>query len=145
VASRPALVVSPTVKQQALAYLAERYDEDTRDIDVIWLMADMVEQLPAKVPLLQTPIPDDPNGLPDALFAYLQRWAKVLSGVRVLTVCHMGENRSGLASALLLMAQGKTAQGAIAAIRASGTPLTDNPYFLWNPGFVRQLEAVSGQ
>lgn len=137
---RAALRVSSRIKQQALAFLSRNWDDDTAGIDVVWILAPLAEPIPGDgLPILWSPIPDDPNGVPSYTLKQLRFWAELLQNKRVLTCCHMGENRSGLASALLLIAQGKSAQEAIDTVRAAGPPLTDNPYLLWNPGFVAQL------
>ena len=90
---------------------------------------------------VHTPIDDNAMGC-DQL-DMVRSVAKRLSRERVLTVCSMGENRSGLASACLLnLRSGRGGPDAVAYIRDKVRPRTGQPHVLWNPGFVKQVEEM---
>jgi hypothetical protein len=105
-------------------------------------MATMVERPPDGVQLIYYPIDDDANGSP--VFDEVRALARSVSKRRVLSICHMGENRSGLLSALILVERGMTPQGAVTAVQQLG-PLNspDQTTSFWNPGFVRQVLSLS--
>lgn len=88
------------------------------------------------------PFDDDPAGIDegkwDALFKLTH--GGLPKGAKVLTVCSMGENRSGLLSALVYHAKyGGEGRDIVEIIRSKAKPNTSQPYVLWNPGFYRQV------
>ena len=139
--------VEPGLYQGAMRIVVENWEEIRGAIDVVLICAHTVEFIPEEyipaVTKIVFCIPDDPNGLDEETLARLRAICEFVKDQRVLTVCHMGENRSGLASALILIARGRTSQEAIRLIRASGAVRSHGkPYLLWNPGFVKQVEAA---
>jgi hypothetical protein len=82
------------------------------------------------------PIPDSAEGLSIEHFWGLYGICQVLEGRTVTTVCAMGQNRSGLASAMILIARGWRVGDAIARVQ------TKIPNGLWNEGFVDQLRQL---
>jgi hypothetical protein len=86
--------------------------------------------------------PDDANGVSDHTWDYFYHFTHnvIARNAVALTLCAMGENRSGLVAAMLLHARtGKNGGEVIDLIRAHVRPRTNQPYALWNPGFVRQV------
>jgi protein-tyrosine phosphatase len=85
-------------------------------------------------------IPDCATGLDQHVFDELRARCAALADKRVLTVCFMGENRSGLASALVLMARGKAPADAAKLVHERGPHRSvSQPHSFWNPGFNRQV------
>src|SRR3990167_6331127 len=129
--------------QGAMRFVSEQWQCVLEDIepDVVLLMAEEVELIPHDdFPLIiGFPVPDDPNGLNSGTFKELSKLCRIIGDSTVLTVCHMGENRSGLASALILVHYGYSPTEAIDLIRKQVQPNSDAPHVLWNPGFVKQL------
>ena len=137
--------IEPGLWQGAMRLVAE--EGLPEDVDVVLICAHEVERIDvgydSGIVKIVFPVPDEPSGLDAETFTRLMDLCFWVARRRVLTVCHMGENRSGLASCLILMARGKTAEEAIAAIRASGPPRSSGkPYLFWNPGFVQQVKAL---
>jgi hypothetical protein len=139
---REALRIFPGIRQQALAFLVKNWESDVAGADIVWLMADEVERIPSGIPVLRTPIDDNANGLPDETVTGLYKWACVLRGANVCTVCHMGENRSGLASVLLMLARGVPTSRAIALAQAHPAISGGQSHTFWNPGFVAQVRRM---
>lgn len=111
--------------------------------DLVIVCADEYLVLPSSNKLV-IPFDDSTDGVPVSTLLLLQYVIAGIEGreLNVLTVCHMGENRSGFVSALILMFEGYSAEDAISLIREKVSPLTDNPYTLWNEGFVKQLKEM---
>ncbi len=103
-------------------------------IEVIWSLVPASFSLPTVL----TPVPDDARGLSDKTLELLWAVANGLAGFRLLIVCRAGENRSGLAAALVLMARGLSVEQAIAQVQERG-PATTHEHALWNPGFLDDL------
>ena len=130
--------------QGAMRIVVEHWPEIRNAVDVVLILAHSVEFIPEEyepgIVKIVMPIPDDPNGLDQERWDRLWSICEFVKDKRVLTVCHMGENRSGLASAMILMARGRSPAEAIRLIRASGPARSaGQPYLLWNPGFARQV------
>lgn len=97
---------------------------------------------PATTCVLHVPFDDNADGVSDSTWEHLFHLTHyvIAKGARALTICTMGENRSGLLSALLLHARyGFDGQHCIDLIRQKAAPRSGQPYTLWNPGFVRQI------
>jgi hypothetical protein len=87
--------------------------------------------------------PDDPAGVSDHTWDYFYHLTHdvIARDAVALTLCAMGENRSGLVAAMLLHARtGKNGGEIIDLIRSKVRPRSGQPYALWNPGFVRQVK-----
>lgn len=94
--------------------------------------------LPHSIPQIDFPIDDNASGC-DRLAA-VQELARSISTQRVLSVCHMGENRSGLLSALVLIARGESPEHAVALVQTNGPHNSESqPHSFWNPGFIKQV------
>ena len=133
--------VAPGLKQGALAHVSQRWPVE--DVDVVLLMADEIEKIPCTVPVFTFSIADDPHGMPDDEFWRLYATVRLFAPWRVLTVCHMGENRSGLASVMILVARGMPVKDAIATVRRAGPAISvGQPHLFWNPGFAAQVERL---
>lgn len=93
--------------------------------------------------LIDFEIPDDPTGLPDAVFQDLVEYARDYKDAGIITVCAMGENRSGLMSALVLIARGVPVEEAIATVQQNGNvnslPAETKGHSFWNAGFAEQV------
>ncbi len=103
-------------------------------IEVVWSLV----PVDFPVPTVCTLIADDAQGLPTDTLELLWAIANGLACFRVLTVCRAGENRSGLAAALILMVRGHPVETAIRQVQEYG-PATTREYSLWNPGFLKNL------
>lgn len=132
--------------QGALAHVASEGIPDA--VDLVFLMAQEAERIALPVGKRMTfvylPIADDPTGCSGALFEKLRSWARSAYGHNVLTICHMGENRSGLMSALILYeVAGYTGNSAVTTVQQYG-PINSShaPHALWNPGFVKQIREL---
>ena len=139
--------VAEGLYQGAMRYVAERWSEIRGTVDVVLILAHEVEFIPAEYIgpwKIVFPIPDDPNGLDPDTWERLRDLVGWIAQAqrRVLTVCHMGENRSGLASALLLIERGCCPADAINLVRAAG-PAHGGPHLLWNPGFEKQIREIA--
>ena len=119
-------------------------DSEPPEVDVVLFCAgEDVRMLPPGAESVQFRFDDIEEGLPAERFAALLALCERLAGKRVMTVCAAGENRSGLASALILVARGMTPFEALLKVRAGGrTIVSGYPYPLWNPGFTSQLLAM---
>lgn len=91
---------------------------------------------------IEMPFPDDANGVSPTILEALRGLCAGVAHRRVLTVCSVGENRSGLLSALILMARGMSAEDAISTVQKNG-PARTHDHALWNPGFLRQLRDLA--
>lgn len=90
------------------------------------------------VDVLELPIDDNPSGTDR--FDDLDDYADVLKDTPLMTVCHMGENRSGLFSAMVLVHRGVTPRAAVDTVQNNGPQTThDHDTSFWNPGFVNQV------
>lgn len=110
-------------------------------VDVILFCArEMSAMVEPGVERVAFPFIDAPDGLSEERFLELAALCRELSSRRVMTVCEAGENRSGLASALVLVGRGLSPSEALAVVRSHGpTPYTGAAHLLWNDGFVKQL------
>ena len=97
--------------------------------EVIWQLTEDVPEYPRieecqGVVKIVSPIEDDDRTtMSDEVFARLWSIAKFVAGRQVLTVCMAGQNRSGLASALILLARhGYSGKAAIKVVRAAAPP-----------------------
>lgn len=112
----------------------------SEQFDVVFWMCGGPISVPFGVELVDFAIPDDPNGCAPELFDRLRRLAAAHAHLRVLTVCSMGENRSGLMSALILVARGMEPEDAVRRVQEKGPHNSpDRPHSFWNPGFVKQV------
>ena len=127
--------------QGALVHVLDEWEEITEEVDVVLVMAEVAgNPFPwtgKNLNILLDPIDDDPSGAAD--FSRLKALAVAFCDQRVLTVCHAGENRSGLMSALILRARGLTPFEAVLFVQQNGPVNTDNDHSFWNPGFVQQV------
>ena len=118
------------------------------DVDVILLLTPESEKvsLPIKegVEIRRFPITDAQLGLDRWTFERLSGICKDIATKRVLTLCFRGENRAGLASALILYHRGVSPENAIETVQRNG-PLksVERPHALWNQGFVRQIRSLA--
>jgi len=111
------------------------------DVDVVLFCA-KVE--PAMVPeggtTLVFQFEDSERGVPPDKWEALVHLCASIADQKVMTVCQAGENRSGLASALVLIGRGVAVWDAVKKVQSSGkTIITEFPGPLWNRGFVDQL------
>ena len=132
--------ITPGLWQSPLAFVLQEWPTLKDQVDVVVLMAELTEGVPSDVPFVYFPIPDDPNGC--ASIEQVRLLAEMVGRFRVLTICHMGENRSGLLSALILVYQGMLPEEAVRLVQTRG-PTTSDPErgSFWNPGFVQQVLA----
>ena len=109
----------------------------TGSVDVLVCMAGNAHVNP-NIPQISFPIDDNAEGCDR--FVEVQNLAKSVATQRVLTVCHMGENRSGLLSALILVERGWYPVSAVTTVQFYGPHTSPSqPHSFWNPGFVRQV------
>lgn len=135
--------IAPGLFQSALNHAVAEMDKEFQaKIDVIVIMAEAdVFQRCGDLPILLTPIDDNPAGT-DRL-QYVQNIAALVARKRVLTICHVGENRSGLLSALILIERGTTPEDAVALVQKNGPHNSPTQlHSFWNPGFVKQVLAL---
>lgn len=126
--------------QGALSCVVRHWAEIRDLFDWIVLCATEIEPLPRNEKhILYCPIDDNSDGISADAFHLL--WCNVAFGNgRLLTICHMGENRSGLAAAMALIMRGKSAEDAIAIVRREGNKISPGvQHSFWNEGFARQL------
>jgi len=95
--------------------------------------------LPSHINYVAIPFNDSTEGVPEDRFWLLRALCQTLKHKSILTVCSMGENRSGLLSALILYYRGHTMPEAIQMIRDAVPPVSEVPHVLWNPAFEKQL------
>ena len=138
--TEPAYQITPSLWQGAMGPVARYWPSYEPHVDALVVMAPWVELIPAKV-VYYYPIDDNDQGLPTDEFRRLSEFLRCVPRrhQKIMTICHMGENRSGLASALYLIHRGATVDEAIRLIRNHVMPRSGQPYTLWNPGFVAQL------
>lgn len=130
--------IAPGLYQSALAHASAWNAVGV--VDVAVLMATPVEPLPVGVDHIVAPIDDNADGC-DRLDD-VRALAKEVAGKRVLSICHMGENRSGLLSTLILIQRGMAPADAVALVQKNGPHNSPTqPHSFWNPGFVRQALA----
>lgn len=98
--------------------------------------------------LVDYEIPDDPNGLDAAVFDDLVDLARMYKDCGCMTVCQMGENRSGLMSTLILIARGVETEEAIKTVQDNGNMNSVQSqakgHSFWNPGFAAQVRRAFG-
>ena len=133
--------IAPGLWQSPLHSLIDEWDELQQHVDVIVVMALGGDLTVLNAPLvLHFPISDDPAGCEQ--IGQVRVLAGILSSYSVLTVCQMGENRSGLLSALILRARGDSPEKAVRTVQQNGPSTTDPERgSFWNPGFVQQVLA----
>lgn len=118
------------------------------DVDVVLLLTPESDRaaLPEKpnVEVIKFPITDAQLGLDRWTFDKLSGICKRISDKRVLTLCFRGENRAGLASALILYHRGVSPENAVETVQRNG-PLKSvgRPHSFWNAGFVRQVRSLA--
>lgn len=96
-----------------------------------------------KVDVMPFHIIDSPSGLDDWTFQRLSGACAELASRRVLTACYKGENRAGLASALILVHRGMTPEEAIRIVQQNGPVSTPgHKTALWNVAFANQVRAM---
>ena len=109
----------------------------TGSVDVLVYMAGDAQVNP-HIPQISFPIDDNAEGCDQ--FAEVQALAKSVVSKQVLTVCQVGENRSGLLSALILIERGWHPVSAVTTVQYYGPHNSPTqPHSFWNPGFVRQV------
>lgn len=96
-----------------------------------------------RVEVIRFPIGDIQLGLDRWTFDRLSEICKRIALKNVLTLCFRGENRAGLASALILVHRGYSPEEAIQTVQSNGPVKSDRPHSLWNQGFVRQLRSMA--
>ena len=130
--------IAPGLYQSALAH-ASVDTEIVKHVDVAVLMASLAEPMP---PGLQELVifPIDDNAAGTEHFEAVRNIARTVKDQRVLTICHMGENRSGLLSTPILVERGMKPKDAVALVQKNGpVNSSDQTHSFWNPGFVRQV------
>lgn len=126
--------------QAALAH-ASVWTGATECVDVAVLMAQPVEPMPVGVEHITFPINDNADGC--ECLDVVRAIARSVATQRVLTICHMGENRSGLLSALILVERGEAPSEAVRIVQENGPHNSPTqPHSFWNPGFVRQVKSL---
>ena len=142
------VIVEGRLAQGALQHVWQSRCSD--EFDLVLICASEIEILPEGNKIV-IPFADSTDGVPDSIVHMLNAilYDAAFYDMNVLTICHMGENRSGFASAIYLMQNAilrgdfsYSAEDAISLIREKVSPLTDNPYTLWNEGFVKQLKEM---
>lgn len=97
--------------------------------------------MPPGVEHIVFPIDDNANGSDQ--FDAVRDLAHSVANRRVLAICHMGENRSGLLSALILADRGIPPAEAVQTVQREGPHNSPTQaHSFWNPGFVRQVLAL---
>ena len=87
-------------------------------------------------------VPDSEDGLTTAEFRKLVGFlSEIPANAPAVTMCEAGENRSGLASVVLLVLRGMDVDEAILLVREKVPPITDQRWVFWNRGFVAQVRA----
>lgn len=142
-ATEPAYQITKDLWQGAMNPVARYWPSYETHIDALVVMAPWVELIPAKVAYYY-PIDDNDQGLPDVEFDRLSEFLRTIPREhrRIMTICHMGENRSGLASVLRLIHNGVGTDDAIDLVRSTVKPRSGQPHVFWNPGFVAQVRRL---
>lgn len=113
------------------------------DDAVIYWMCGNAPAAPLGCVMVDFPIHDSDKGVPPEVFKDLVHLAFTFAHRPVLTVCQCGENRSGLMSALTLIARGFAVDRAIEIVQLNG-PLAcskgDKRRSFWNEAFVKQVK-----
>jgi len=136
--------VTDRLWQGSIFAVAREWDTLKGQIDIAFCMGEPVWSPPSpdeEPPFVVHTIADNPAGC-DCL-EHVQSLVRGVKDKRVLFICAMGENRSGLAAALWLIENGLTPDAAITLLREKVKPNTDQPHVLWNPGFERQVRALA--
>lgn len=135
--------IAPNLWQGALRHVVEDWETIKDKFETVLLLADEVERIPRERDIYTFAIPDDPDGLSQNAFWQLVGFAAAFKAHRVLTVCHMGENRSGLMSALILIHRGMAPNAAADLVQMNGPHNSPSqPHSFWNPGFNRQVRTI---
>lgn len=130
--------IAPGLYQAAFAD-AVAWTDAPLHVDVAVIMCGGA--LPSLKTQIELTIDDNANGCP--VLPLVQDVASLVAHQRVLSVCHVGENRSGLLSALILIKRGLTPQAAITIVQTRGPHNSPTqPHSFWNSGFVRQVAAL---
>lgn len=109
----------------------------THDFDVVfWMKASPPKAQFGKQIVIDFPVPDSEKGLEQDQIETLWSLVNSVKDKKILTVCQAGQNRSGLVSAMVLMARGLPVETAIGKVQAHNGAL-------WNPGFQRQLHQIA--
>lgn len=142
--------IAPGLSQGALAHVVRDWATEVHGhFDCVLLMAEEVEQIPryqGGPGVVLLPIADNADGLPSSELHFVMGFIAAMSAIfpRILTVCHMGENRSGLASCCILHCRDNMTGDAAADLVQQNGPLnspTQETSF-WNPGFNRQIRGL---
>lgn len=121
-----------------------------KDVDTILLLTSESDSV--KLPHGQTtplpevirfPIQDVQAGLDQWTFRKLSEICERIASKKVCTLCFKGENRAGLASALILIHRGYSPEEAIKTVQSNGPSKTAGKTSLWNMGFQRQLRGMA--
>ena len=110
-------------------------------VEVVFWMIPEPPQTPEGAIVVHYPIDDNDQGLDEDVFLRLYHLVDSLSDLRILTVCHAGENRSGLVSTMTLIAREIPVEEAIRTVQANGNANYGDHSF-WNPGFVAQVRRL---
>lgn len=118
------------------------------EVDVAIVLTPESERvtLPGKpnLEIIRFPITDNHMGLDRWTLDRLSDICKRVADKRVLTLCFKGENRAGLASALILVHRGMTPEEAVNTVQSNGPVSTiGKPHALWNASFVRQIRSMA--
>lgn len=135
--------VTDRLWQGSIFHVLREWERVKPHIDIAFLLGEPYGYPPQESddpPFVVATIADDPNGC-DCLND-VREMVRRVKDQRVLFICAVGENRSGLASALWLIEQGMTPDAAISLLREKVKPNTTQPHVLWNPGFERQVRAL---
>ena len=116
------------------------------EVEIVILMAstaDLPPLRPGQI-LIYYPIDDTADGASAEELYNIQRIASTFADRKVLTVCYMGENRSGLMSAMILLERYDDASWAVKTVQERG-PVNSGCALqsFWNPGFVQQILAFN--
>ena len=135
--------IAPGLFQSALVH-ASNETVISASVDVTVLMAALVEPPPSTPRFVYFPIDDNAAGSPQ--FEEVRALAASVATSRVLSLCHMGENRSGLLSALILVERGVPPALAVAVVQNRG-PVNSSgqTHSFWNPGFVAQVLSLGSR
>lgn len=141
--------IEPGLYQGALACVLAQWTDIQDKVDTVILLAGGLSGGIGTIPqelgmsYYDFPILDDANGLPSDVFWQLFGFCGALAHKKVLVVCHMGENRSGLAACMILIHRGHLPTEAVQLVHTKGNHLSKTqPHSFWNPGFNKQILTI---
>ena len=121
------MIVCNEISEGLWQVSAKHWPDEVPDVDVViyaWPLPITIDGHPplGGVHYVQVTFGDhDHAPMDDAVWDSLVALTRAHAGRRVMTVCKEGKNRSGLMSALILVARGVPVEEAIALVKANGS------------------------